>query len=91
MTKRELYNFQKRLEREKYDFVGSDIAFSFAIRENSETIHVGAGAGKELAILTLAQLLDLYLFGVQDKKRVTPECFAESIKEQLIRYMKAHI
>ena len=91
MTKRELYNFQKQLDREKYKLVDTGIAFSFAIREGSENFHVGAGSTKDMTIILLAQLLDLYLFGVQDKKRVTPECFAESIKEQLVRYMKAHI
>lgn len=91
MTKRELYNFQKRLEREKYDFVGSDIAFSFVIRENGENTHVGAGSGGDMTILMLAQLYSLYMFGVQDKKHVTPEKFADGIKRHLIEYMKAHI
>ena len=91
MTKKEIYEFQKQLDREKYKLVDTGIAFSFAIREGSENFHVGAGSAEDMTIILLAQLCSLYIFGVQDKKRVTPEHFAESIKEQLVRYMKAHI
>ncbi len=91
MTKKEIYEFQKQLDREKHELVDTGIAFSFAIREGSENFHVGAGSAEDMTIILLAQLCSLYIFGVQDKKRVTPEEFAEDVKQNLLKYMKAHI
>lgn len=91
MTKKEVYKFQKQLDREKYALADKGIAFSFVIRENGENTHVGAGSGGDMIIIMLAQLCSLYMFGVQDKKHVTPEKFADGIKRHLIEYMKAHI
>lgn len=91
MTRKEVYKFQKQLDREKYALADKGIAFSFVIRENGENTHVGAGSGGDMTILMLAQLYSLYMFGVRDKKCVTPEKFADGIKRHLIKYMKAHI
>ena len=91
MTRKEIYEFQKQLDREKHELVDTGIAFSFVIREGSENFHVGAGSAEDMIIIMLAQLCSLYMFGVQDKKHVTPEKFADGIKRHLIEYMKAHI
>lgn len=90
MTIREMYAFQELLDRDKYELVDRGIGFSFVIREGKETTNVGAGSGEDMTMLILRQLFDLYLFGVKDKNETTPEQFAESMKQNLLKFMKTH-
>ena len=90
MTKEDMYRFQNQLDKEKYKLVDQGIGFCFVIREGHDTFNVGAGSGEDMMMLMLHQLYDLYHDGVKDKHEVTPERFAESMKQNLIKFMKAH-
>lgn len=90
MTKETMYRFQERLDREKYKLVDKGIGFCFVIREGKETTNVSAGLGGDMTMMLLRQLSDLYQFGVADKNKTSPEQFAESMKQNLLEYMKEH-